>query len=82
MVKGIEQRVQSLSGVLAAPVSEDDYAEKWRRMELRRFVLVRALIGFLITLSGNLRESSRSWNHSPNSTRSLVFFATQITPKS
>ena len=38
MVKDIEQRVQSLSGVLAAPVSEDDHAEKWRRMELRRYV--------------------------------------------
>ena len=38
MVKDIEQRVQSLSGVLAAPVSEDDHTEKWRRMELRRFV--------------------------------------------
>ena len=39
-VKKIERRVQSLSGVLASPVSEDDYAEKGRRMELRRFVLV------------------------------------------
>lgn len=31
--------MQSLSGVLASPVSEDDYAEKGRRAELRRFVL-------------------------------------------
>jgi len=28
-----------LSGILASPVSEDDHAEKWRRAELRRFVL-------------------------------------------
>ena len=39
-VKEIERRVQSLSGVLASPVSENDYAEKGRRVELRRFVLV------------------------------------------
>jgi hypothetical protein len=39
-VKKIERRVQSLSGVLASPASEDDYAEKGRRVELRRFVLV------------------------------------------
>ena len=38
-VKVIERRVQSLSGVLVSPVCEDDYAEKGRRMELRRFVL-------------------------------------------
>jgi len=31
--------VQSLSGILASPVSEDDYAEKGRRVELQRFVL-------------------------------------------
>ena len=40
MVKGIEQRVLSLSGVLAAPASEGDHAEKGRRVELRRFVLI------------------------------------------
>lgn len=37
-MKGIERRVQLLSGLLASPVSEDDYAEKGRRVELRRFV--------------------------------------------
>ena len=36
----IERRVQSLSGVLASPVREDDYPEKGRRVELRRFVPV------------------------------------------
>jgi hypothetical protein len=40
-VKEIERRAQSLSGMLASPASEDDYAEKGRRGELRRFVLVR-----------------------------------------
>jgi len=39
MVNEIEQRVQSLSGVLASPTSEDDYAEKGRREELRRCAL-------------------------------------------
>jgi hypothetical protein len=43
-VKEIERRVQSLSGVLTPPVSEDDYAEKGRRVVLRRFVLVRIYI--------------------------------------
>jgi len=38
-VREIEQRVQSLSSTLASPVNEDDYAEKGRRVELRRFVL-------------------------------------------
>ena len=38
VVDEIEQRVQSLSGVLASPVSVDDYAEKGRRVELWRFV--------------------------------------------
>jgi len=37
MVKGIEQRVESLSGVLASPAGEGDHAEKGRRVELRRF---------------------------------------------
>ena len=37
-VKEIERRVQSLSGVLTSPVSEDDYAEKGRRTELWWFV--------------------------------------------
>ena len=41
-VKEIEQRVHSLSGVLATPVSEDDYAEKTRRIVLWRFVLAWA----------------------------------------
>ena len=40
-VKEIEGRVQSLSGVLDSPVSEDDHAEGGRRAELQRFVLER-----------------------------------------
>jgi len=40
MVKGIEQRVQSLSGVLASPIGEGDYVEKGRRVELWRSVLI------------------------------------------
>ena len=38
-VRDIEQRVQSLSSVLASPVGEGDCAEKGRRAELKRFVL-------------------------------------------
>ena len=47
-VKEIEQRVQSLSGVLTSPVSEDDYAEKVRRVELRRYVSLRTYVNLLI----------------------------------
>lgn len=50
-VKDIDQRVRSLAGLLAAPVGEDDYAEKARRMELRRFVLARARVVSWFTLS-------------------------------
>ena len=39
MVKEIVRRVQLLSSVLTSPVSEDDYAEKGRRVELRRCAL-------------------------------------------
>jgi hypothetical protein len=39
-VKDIEQRVNSPSGVLASPVGKDDRAEKARRTELQRFVLI------------------------------------------
>jgi len=35
-VKDMERRVQSLYGVFASPVSEDDFVEKARRAELRR----------------------------------------------
>ena len=52
-VKEIEQRVQSLSGVLAHPISEDDYAERARRTELRRFVLMWVFINLLIPLPGS-----------------------------
>jgi len=37
-LKRIKRRVQLLSGILASPVSEDDSAEKERRVGLRRFV--------------------------------------------
>ena len=47
-VKEIERRVQSLAGVLASSVSEDDCAEKGRRIELRRFVLPQIHISLLI----------------------------------
>ena len=38
-MKEIERRARSLSDVLASPVSEDDYAERGRRVELQKFVL-------------------------------------------
>ena len=38
-LKSLKRRVQSLFGVLASPVSEGDYEEKGRRVELERFVL-------------------------------------------
>ena len=57
-VKEIEQRVQSLSGVLASPMGENDYAEKARRVELWRYASFRMYISLLIPLSGGLRWSS------------------------
>jgi hypothetical protein len=77
-VEEIERRAQSLSGVLASPVSENDYAEKGRRVELRRFVLVRIHGSLLIPLSGSSRESSRSLNRSPTNMRFLGSYATLI----
>jgi len=41
-VKDVEQRVQSLYGVLASPIGEDDNREKTRRAELQRFVFRHA----------------------------------------
>jgi hypothetical protein len=38
-IKDIEERIQSLSGVLASPVGDRDSEEKARRETLRRFVL-------------------------------------------
>jgi hypothetical protein len=40
VVKDIEQRVHSLSGVLTAPVGKDDHTEKARRAGLQRLVLL------------------------------------------
>ena len=54
-MKEIEQRVLLLSSMLASPVSEDDYAEKWRRSVLRRFVPVRVHISMLIHILGSLK---------------------------
>jgi hypothetical protein len=80
-VKEIERRVHSLSGVLGSPVNEDDYAEKGRRVELRRFVLVRIYISLLIPLSGSSRGSSRSLNRSPTNMRLSGSYAASTTPK-
>ena len=46
-VKEIEQRVHLLSGVLASPVSEDDHAEKGRRVELQRFVPLQVYVNLI-----------------------------------
>jgi len=43
-VKEIEQRLQSLSGVLASPPSGDNYAEKERRVEFQRFVPMQVYV--------------------------------------
>ena len=53
-VMDIERRVESLGGVLASPPSEDDFAEKARRVELQRFVFMQMHINLLIPLSGGL----------------------------
>jgi len=56
-VKEMERRVQSLSGALASPVNEGDYAEKWRRVVLRRFVLAR--IYFVLLILSLLSQEAR-----------------------
>ena len=66
-MKDVERRVHSLYGVLASPVSEDDSAEKARRVELRRSVFMQIHPNLLIPLSGSLMGLLRSWNRSPNS---------------
>ena len=81
-VKEIEQRVQSLSGVLASPVSEDDYAERGRRVELQRFVLVWLHISLLIPLPGSSKGLSGSLNHSLTNMCSLGSYTMLTTPKS
>ena len=79
-VKEIERRAQSLSGVLASPVSEGDYAEKGRRVELRRLVLIRIDVSLLTPPSGGSRELSGSLNRSPTNLRLLGSCATLIMP--
>ena len=58
-VKEIERRMQSLSGVLSSPVSEDDYAEKGRRVELWRFVPVRIQSSVCLSISQEARGGCR-----------------------
>jgi hypothetical protein len=80
-VKELERRVHSLSGMLASPVSEDDYAEKTRRVVLRRFVPLRTYVNLLIPLSGSSRRLSRNLNRSPTNMGLSGSYATSITPK-
>ena len=78
---GLKRRVQWLFGVIASPVGEDDYAEKGRRVELRRFVLAYMSIGLLIHLSGSSMGLLQSLNHSLNKVHLLGSCATPIMPK-
>ena len=72
MMKEIEQRAQSLSHMLATPVSEDDYVEKGRRAVLQKFVVhCVGIISLLIPLSGSLRWSLQGLNHLLNNVHSL-----------
>ena len=52
-VKDIERRVHLLSSVLTSPINEDDYAEKARRMGLRRSVFVQICANLLTPPSGS-----------------------------
>ena len=38
-IKGVEERIESLSDVLTSPVGEQDVEEKARREVLRKYVL-------------------------------------------
>ena len=62
-MKDIERRVQLLYGVISSPVGGDDYAEKARRVELRRFVFTQTHKKLLIPLSGSLMGSLQSLHH-------------------
>jgi hypothetical protein len=81
-MKEIEQRVQSLYGVLTSPVREDDYAENARRIELQRSVLIWTYVSILIPLSGDSTGLSRSLDHSLKNMYSFNFYRILITPKS
>ena len=82
-MKEIQQRVQSLSGLLASPVDEDDYAEKGRRVELLRFASSYTNTDQLTyLLSGSLKGSLQNLNHLPNKIWSLGSFAMPLMPRS
>jgi len=80
-VKDIDRRVQLLCGVLASPASEDDFAEKERRAELRRFVFIQMYINLLIPLSGGLMGLSQSSNNSMKNTHFSNSYGMLRTPK-
>ena len=80
-VEDINRRVESLCGVLASPVSEDDSAEKERRAELRRFVFIQMHVNLLIPLSGGLMGLSQGSNHSLRNACFSNSYGTLITPK-
>ena len=77
----IERRVESLCGVLASPPSEDDFAEKARRVELQKFVFMQMHINLLIPLSGGLMGLSQNSNRSLKNTHFSNSYGTSITPK-
>ena len=80
-VKEIEQRVHSLSGILASPVREDDHVEKARRIELQRFVLIIYVYQQAHALPENSRGFSQSLNLYPTKMLFLDFCATPIMQK-
>ena len=80
-VKEIRRRAWSLSGVLASPVRENDYAEKARRVELQRYAPVRRYDDLINPLSGDSRGLSRGLNRSLTNMRSLGSYATSMMPK-
>ena len=80
-VKEIRRRAWSLSGALASPVRENDYAEKARRVELQRYVPVQTYDNLLNPLLGSSRGLSRGLNRSLTNMRSLGSYAMLMTRK-
>jgi len=62
-MKDLERRAQLLYGVLSSPVSEDDYAERARRVVLQMFVFMQPPFPLLIPFSGSLMGLLENLNH-------------------
>ena len=61
LIRGVEERIQSLCGILAYPVDDQDREEKARREILRKFVF--SLQEQRVGLSSHRFSQEVSWSH-------------------